>query len=113
MSLGRLASRPRRAHIGNSRRRASKRWRSGIGVLRAPEGETMNIEKFTERSQGFIQAAQGLAQRRNHQRLMPEHLLEILLDDKDGLAANLIRSAGGDPAAPLRWIEAALDKLPR
>ena len=73
----------------------------------------MNIEKFTERSQGFIQAAQGLAQRRNHQRLMPEHLLKILLDDKEGLAANLIRSAGGDPAAALRAVEATLDKLPR
>ncbi|HLZ64802.1 MAG TPA: ATP-dependent chaperone ClpB [Aliidongia sp.] len=73
----------------------------------------MNIEKFTERSQGFIQAAQGLAQRRNHQRLMPEHLLKTLLDDNEGLAANLIRSAGGDPAAALRAVEAALDKLPR
>ena len=73
----------------------------------------MNIEKFTERSQGFIQAAQGLAQRRNHQRLMPEHLLKILLDDKEGLAANLIRSAGGDPAQALRAVEATLDKLPR
>ena len=64
----------------------------------------MNIEKFTERSQGFIQAAQGLAQRRDHQRLMPEHLLKILLDDKDGLAANLIRNAGGDPAVALRGV---------
>ena len=73
----------------------------------------MNIEKFTERSQGFIQSAQGLAQRRNHQRLMPEHLLKILLDDKEGLAANLIRSAGGDPAQALRAVEATLDKLPR
>ena len=73
----------------------------------------MNIEKFTERSQGFIQAAQGLAQRRNHQRLMPEHLLKTLLDDKEGLAANLIRSAGGDPALALRGVETALDKLPK
>jgi ATP-dependent Clp protease ATP-binding subunit ClpB len=84
-----------------------------IGVLRAPEGDGMNIEKFTERSQGFIQAAQGLAQRRNHQRLMPEHLLKILLDDKEGLAANLIRSANGDPAVALRTVETALDKLPK
>ncbi|GGF49052.1 chaperone protein ClpB [Aliidongia dinghuensis] len=73
----------------------------------------MNIEKFTERSQGFLQAAQGLAQRRNHQRLMPEHLMKILLDDKEGLAANLIRSAGGDPAVALNGVETALEKLPR
>jgi len=73
----------------------------------------MDIEKFTERSKGFIQAAQGLALRRGHQRLMPEHLLKILLDDKEGLAANLIRSAGGQPELALAAVEAALDKLPK
>ncbi|HWK47115.1 MAG TPA: ATP-dependent chaperone ClpB [Stellaceae bacterium] len=73
----------------------------------------MDIEKFTERSKGFLQAAQGLAQRLAHQRLMPEHLLKVLLDDKEGLAANLIRSAGADPAAALIAVDAALGKLPR
>jgi ATP-dependent Clp protease ATP-binding subunit ClpB len=73
----------------------------------------MDIEKLTERSKGFLQAAQGLAQRRGHQRLMPEHLLKTLLDDKEGLAANLIRSAGGNPELALVAAEAALDKLPK
>ncbi|MGB8843957.1 MAG: ATP-dependent chaperone ClpB [Aliidongia sp.] len=73
----------------------------------------MDIEKFTERSKGFIQAAQGLAVRRGHQRLMPDHLLKILLDDKEGLAANLIRSAGGQPELALVAVETALDKLPK
>ncbi len=73
----------------------------------------MDLEKYTERSRGFIQAAQGLALRSNHQRLTPEHLLKILLDDKEGLAANLIRSAGGDPAAALAAVEAALQTQPR
>ena len=73
----------------------------------------MDLEKFTERSRGFIQSAQGLALRRNHQRLTPEHLLKILLDDREGLAANLIRAAGGDPARALRQVEAELDKQPR
>ena len=58
----------------------------------------MNPETYTERSRGFVQAAQTLAQRRGHQRLMPEHLLKVLLDDREGLAANLIRAAGADPA---------------
>ncbi|MGH6961898.1 MAG: Clp protease N-terminal domain-containing protein, partial [Dongiaceae bacterium] len=73
----------------------------------------MDIEKYTERSRGFIQAAQSLAQRGGHQRLTPEHILKILLDDREGLAANLIRASGGDPARALSAVEAALAKLPK
>ncbi len=73
----------------------------------------MNLEKFTERSRGFLQAAQGLAQRENHQQLTPEHLLKVLLDDNEGLAANLIRAAGGDGARVMQATELALSKLPR
>ncbi len=73
----------------------------------------MDLEKFTERSRGFIQAAQGLALRSGHQRLTPEHLLKVLLDDKEGLAANLVQAAGGDPALALGVVEAELAKLPR
>jgi ATP-dependent Clp protease ATP-binding subunit ClpB len=57
----------------------------------------MNVEKFTERSRGFLQAAQTIAMRENHQKLGPEHLLKALMDDDQGLAANLIRRAGGSP----------------
>jgi ATP-dependent Clp protease ATP-binding subunit ClpB len=73
----------------------------------------MDFEKYTERSKGFVQAAQTLAQRSGHQQILPEHLLKVLLDDKEGLAANLIRAAGGDPARALASTEAALAKLPR
>ncbi len=73
----------------------------------------MDVEKYTERSKGFIQAAQTLAMRSGHQQLMPLHILKVLLDDKEGLAANLIRAAGGDPAKALRGTEAQLDKLPK
>ncbi len=73
----------------------------------------MEFEKFTERSRGFIQAAQGLALKRNHQQFTPLHLLKILLDDKEGLAASLIGAAGGDPAQALGRAEAELGKLPR
>ena len=62
----------------------------------------MNLEKFTERSRGFIQAAQTIAMRESHQRLSPEHLLKALLDDDQGLAANLINASGGNAAAVLQ-----------
>ncbi|HEY1709679.1 MAG TPA: ATP-dependent chaperone ClpB [Rhizomicrobium sp.] len=73
----------------------------------------MDIEKFTERSRGFIQSAQGLALRSNHQYFKPEHLLKVLLDDEEGLAARLIRAAGGRPEEALRETEMALAKLPK
>ena len=73
----------------------------------------MDFEKYTERSRGFLQSAQTLALGSNHQRFQPEHLLKVLLDDKDGLAAGLIRNAGGDPNAALRAVELALEKIPR
>ncbi|QEX19146.1 chaperone protein ClpB [Hypericibacter terrae] len=73
----------------------------------------MDFEKFTERVRGFIQSAQGLALRSGHQRFTPEHLLKVLLDDNEGLAANLIRNAGGDPARALKETEAELAKLPK
>ncbi|HEU4827376.1 MAG TPA: ATP-dependent chaperone ClpB [Dongiaceae bacterium] len=73
----------------------------------------MDLEKFTERSRGFLQAAQTLALRSGHQRLTPEHLLKVLLDDKDGLAGGLLQKAGADPARALAATGKALDKQPK
>jgi len=73
----------------------------------------MDLERFTERSRGFLQAAQTLALQSGHQRLTPEHLLKVLLDDKDGLAAGLLRNSGADPARALAATEKALDKQPK
>jgi ATP-dependent Clp protease ATP-binding subunit ClpB len=73
----------------------------------------MDFEKYTERSRGFIQSAQSLALREGHQRFTPEHLLKVLLDDEEGLAAGLIKAAGGDSRAALRETEAALAKMPK
>ncbi|MBV5335629.1 ATP-dependent chaperone ClpB, partial [bacterium] len=73
----------------------------------------MDLEKYTERSRGFLQSAQTLALRSGHQRLTSEHLLKILLDDKEGLASNLMRAAGGDPARALSLVKLELNKLPR
>ena len=71
----------------------------------------MDFENYTERSRGFVQSAQGLALRSGHQRFTPEHLLKVILEDKQGLAANLILSAAGRPEEALRGVNDALDKL--
>src|SRR5689334_13808666 len=73
----------------------------------------MDIEKFTERARGFLQAAQTIAIREFHQQITPQHLLKALLDDEEGAAAGLIRTAGGDPKAALAGIEAELVRLPK
>ncbi|WP_395017141.1 ATP-dependent chaperone ClpB [Dongia sp.] len=73
----------------------------------------MDLEKFTERSRGFFQAAQALALRNGHQQLTPEHLLKVLLDDKEGLAANLMKASGADPKKALAAVEKELEKLPK
>jgi ATP-dependent Clp protease ATP-binding subunit ClpB len=73
----------------------------------------MDFEKYTERSRGFVQSAQALALREGHQRFLPEHVLKVLLDDSEGLAANLIRSAGGDPRRAADEVEALLDRQPK
>ncbi|HAB37669.1 MAG TPA: ATP-dependent chaperone ClpB [Rhodobacteraceae bacterium] len=73
----------------------------------------MDLSKFTDRSRGFIQSAQTIATRENHQGLMPEHILKALMDDDQGLASNLINSAGGDSNTVLGHVEEALSKLPK
>ncbi|MDP6572686.1 MAG: ATP-dependent chaperone ClpB [Rhodospirillales bacterium] len=73
----------------------------------------MDAEKYTERARGFIQSAQTLASRSGHQQLTPIHLLKVLLDDKEGLAAGLVEGAGGSARKVRAGIEAALGKLPK
>jgi len=70
----------------------------------------MDLSKFTERSRGFIQAAQIIATRESHQRLTPEHILKALMDDDQGLASNLITAAGGQPAIVAQTVETLLGK---
>jgi ATP-dependent Clp protease ATP-binding subunit ClpB len=73
----------------------------------------MDFEKYTERSRGFIQSAQSLALREGHQKFSPEHVLKVLLDDEEGLAAGLIKAAGGDSRLALKDTDAALAKMPK
>ncbi|WP_424932694.1 ATP-dependent chaperone ClpB [Amaricoccus macauensis] len=73
----------------------------------------MNFEKFSERARGFIQAAQTIALREDHQRFLPDHLLKALLDDNQGMAASLISQAGGNPKQVRASVEANLAKEPK
>jgi ATP-dependent Clp protease ATP-binding subunit ClpB len=73
----------------------------------------MNFEKYTERARGFLQSAQSLANRESHQQFGPEHLLKVLLDDPEGLAAGLIARAGGDSRQALRLTEQAVARNPK
>jgi ATP-dependent Clp protease ATP-binding subunit ClpB len=73
----------------------------------------MDIEKFTERSRGFLQAAQTIAIREFHQRITPEHLLKALLDDEEGAASGLIRAAGGDPTRALNAVNLEIARQPK
>src|ERR1700736_3492096 len=73
----------------------------------------MNFEKYTDRARGFTESAQSLALREGHQQFSPEHILKVLLDDPEGLAAGLIDRSGGRSREALAAVEASLAKLPK
>ena len=72
----------------------------------------MDFEKLTERVRGFVQAAQTIAVRENHQRIVPAHLAKALLDDEQGMAAGLLKAAGGDAQAAKVAVDALVAKEP-
>ncbi|UVI40421.1 ATP-dependent chaperone ClpB [Qipengyuania spongiae] len=72
----------------------------------------MNLEKFTDRAKGFLQSAQTVAIRMNHQRISPAHLLKALLEDDQGMSAQLIQRAGGNPGVAITEVDTALGKIP-
>ncbi|MBT3915329.1 MAG: ATP-dependent chaperone ClpB, partial [Rhodospirillaceae bacterium] len=72
----------------------------------------MEFENYTERSRGFIQSAQSLAARSGHQQLSPEHILKVLLQDKEGMAAGLIQAAGGNAKKAFEDVLAELKRVP-
>ena len=73
----------------------------------------MNIDIYSDRAKQAIQSAQSLALARGHQQLGPEHLLKVLLEEKDGLARQLIQSAGGEPDVAVSETDTLLSKTPR
>jgi len=89
---------------------ASTRLQEGVA---SQEGDRMNLERYTERARGFLQAAQTIAMREGHPQFTPEHILKALLDDPEGLAAGLINRAGGDARQARREIDAWIAKQPK
>jgi ATP-dependent Clp protease ATP-binding subunit ClpA len=77
------------------------------------QGDMMNIDLYSDRAKQAIQSAQSLALARRHQQLAPEHLLKVLLEEKDGLSGALIQSAGGRPAQADQAAEALLARTPK
>ncbi|WP_421932745.1 ATP-dependent chaperone ClpB [Phenylobacterium sp.] len=73
----------------------------------------MNIDLYSDRAKQAIQSAQSLAMARGHQQLAPEHLLKVLLEEKDGLSRALIESAGGRPDVVEQATDSLLTKRPR
>ncbi len=73
----------------------------------------MNIDQYSDRAKQAVQSAQSLALARRHQQFAPEHLLKILLEEKDGLSRALIQSAGGRPDAVDQAVDTLLTKRPR
>src|SRR5665213_1081256 len=76
-------------------------------------GKSMNIDLYSDRAKQAIQSAQSLAMARRHQQLGPEHLLKVLLEEKDGLARALIQSAGGRPDVADEAVETLLAQAPK
>ena len=72
----------------------------------------MNLENFTDRAKGFLQSAQTTAIRLNHQRITPLHILKVLLDDSEGMAAGLVQRAGGDPVKAEQRVDDELARIP-
>jgi len=73
----------------------------------------MNIDIYSDRAKQAIQSAQSLALARRHQQLAPEHILKVLLEERDGLGRALIQSAGGRPDEVDKAVETALGRIPK
>ncbi|WP_411288474.1 ATP-dependent chaperone ClpB [Phenylobacterium sp.] len=73
----------------------------------------MNIDVYSDRAKQAVSSAQSLALARRHQQLAPEHILKVLLEEKDGLSRALIESAGGRPDEADKAMDQALSKLPK
>ena len=72
----------------------------------------MNLERYTERARGFMQSAQTFAIGQGHQAFLAEHILKVLMDDKEGMASGLIDRAGGRSTEVRQLLEEHLKSVP-
>ena len=73
----------------------------------------MNPNRFTEKAQEALVAAQGETTRRNNAQMDLEHLLWALLAQTDGIVPQVVLKLGRDPQALLREVGGALDAAPK
>ena len=73
----------------------------------------MNLQKFTERSREFIQEAQSAALAAEHQRILPQHLLKVILEDEQDFSKNLLEKIGVDHRKLLVEVDRSLGKIPK
>src|SRR4051794_31574446 len=73
----------------------------------------MNLNKYTEKAQEAVVAAQRLAEQKNHPQIEPEHLLAALIEQREGIVPELLRKMGVDPTALGRATQDLLGRLPQ
>src|SRR6516165_8225512 len=73
----------------------------------------MDINRFTEKAQEALQAANQRALRMGHQQMDVEHLLLTLLEQEPGLAVSILRKCDVSTEALKSRVERDLEKLPR
>src|SRR5574338_523804 len=73
----------------------------------------MRLDKLTVKAQEAIQAAQSLADQANHQAIEPEHLLQALLQQQEGVVGPLLAKLGARPDALAHQVQAEIEKLPK
>ena len=73
----------------------------------------MNLDKYTQKSQEAILAAQRLAQDYNHQAIEPTHLLLALLQQDQGVVPAIVTKVAGSPLALSQELQNELDSRPK
>ena len=73
----------------------------------------MRLDRFTIKSQEVVQKAQALAAERGNQQIEPEHLLAVMLGDREGIAVSMLRQLGASPERIAAETLRAIERLPR
>ena len=72
----------------------------------------MRIDKYTQKMQEALQAAQDLASRANHPEITNEHFLSALLDQSEGIARPLLEKIGANVDQLRERLRSELERRP-
>ena len=73
----------------------------------------MRLDKLTVKAQEALQAAQGLADQHDHQAVEPEHLLQALLEQREGVVGPILGKLGARIDAVQSQLETELARMPK